>query len=111
MTTFREISWEEFVAEFKPLKNDVSNTDTYDGYMFETYGADYMAVKTMFALDKNKVWTLLSEDNTTWISSGLHWVNRMGYFLTEIPCPADVEIEADKGTYGCEDGEELSNGC
>jgi hypothetical protein len=40
-----------------------------------------------------------------WIASGFHYVNRMGYFVTEVPFTEDIEIMIDDGS----DDEDLSD--
>ena len=100
MATFRQISWQEFVDEFQPVKNQFDKDAAYDGYMFQT---DDICIPNMLKFTPACLWTLLSEGNETWIANGYHFVNRLGYFITEIPFPIDSEIEADRDTWGCED--------
>ena len=40
------------------------------------------------------VWTLIdNNDGDTFILSGLHWVNRLGYLITQNPWPAGSTVE------------------
>jgi vancomycin permeability regulator SanA len=55
--------------------------------MFETYGADYEYIQS---LPPERVFTLLGTDKL-YASPGKHWVNRMGYFVVEIPWNAKNE--------------------
>lgn len=73
---------EEWIKEFKPImEND-------EPKMFETYGKDIEYVKKQ---NPNCIWTDIYADEFNQISSGFHIVNRMGYYITEIPC-MDREI-------------------
>jgi hypothetical protein len=59
--------------------------------MFETHGAEYAQVMAALEKDPRTVWTLLTPGSCThWvISSGYHIVDRMGYFITEVPFEGD----------------------
>ena len=41
----QQINWEQFEADYKPVKNHIDNNASYDGFMFETYGAELEIVK------------------------------------------------------------------
>jgi len=82
-----EITFEDWLKEYKPLKDNNG-----DLKLFETYGDDIMAV------DKAKpecIWTLMDgeEDGQFYIQSGLHFVNRMGYYITESEVPLSNLIQ------------------
>jgi hypothetical protein len=89
------ITFEKWAEEFKPTTNHMDDNASYDGAMFETYGDELDHVRVA---DKFNIWTLISGDNgSTWIISGYHLVNRMGYFITEKPFEDD-EIEVYAGS-------------
>lgn len=69
--------WE---AQFKPKENRISGSG--HALMFETYGDELAYVK---AQPRNHVWTLLDCDGELVICAGYHFVNRIGYFITEVP--------------------------
>jgi hypothetical protein len=50
--------------------------------MFETYGAEVLQVQ---AADPRCVWTLADCDGREYVMSGLHIVNRIGYFIAALP--------------------------
>ena len=82
-TTFE--SWQD---HFKPIANvgtptsfEIDNKTT----LFETYGPDFEEVKRVAAQEPNRIWTLLDSDGVEVVSNGFHHVNRMGYFITEVP--------------------------
>jgi hypothetical protein len=84
-----EITYEEFVERYKPKKNHLDEDASYDGYLFETYGEEIDFVKQQ---PSENIWTLLDCDGKLILSSGWHYVNRMGYVVTEIPVGKDVEF-------------------
>ena len=67
----------EWVEKYKPLR-----TDNGDVIALETYGKfmDYVNKQ-----DITRVWTSGEEDGGSYISAGKRWVNRLNYFITEIP--------------------------
>lgn len=86
----KTVTFEEFVEQYKPVKNQIETNAPYDGLMFDTFGEELTFVK---ASDKF-VWTLVDSDNEeSYIIPGYHFVNRLGYFLTELPFEDDVEVD------------------
>lgn len=84
-----------FFDRFKPLPNHLRGLAAdWDGCMFETYGSDLDYVSLYLQQYPDRVWTLLITDGDITITNGFHYVNRIGYLLTEEPCPADTFIEA-----------------
>ena len=83
--------FEEFKKVFKPIQNDVSECGAcYDNLMFETYDEEYEFVRKMQKKNPYTIWTLLDCDT---VVQGLHWVNRMGYFICEVPFDEDGKYE------------------
>jgi hypothetical protein len=65
--------------------------------MFETYGDEVEFVK---AQDENRIWMYGDgDDGEGHIWSGWGFVNRIGYFITEVPCPIDTEIQVNLNDY------------
>lgn len=102
-------SWEE---TFKPIKNTISKYQDDSLIHFETYDEEYEFVKTQ---DPKHIWTEVDGDEGTYIISGLHWVNRIHYYITENPwedeyteiptwCyrPCDCQDETEDGEYNPE---------
>lgn len=77
---FVELTWSEFVEQFKPIKNHFREND--ESYLFETYGEEVEFVKSV---EPNRIWTFADGDMCSYVSSGWHYVNRLGYHITEIP--------------------------
>lgn len=95
MDNFIEMTEEEWFATYKPIPNhidkDASFNDGEQGYMFETYGKELQFV---MAADSDYIWTYGDgDDGGTYIWNGWSFVNRIGYFITEVPCPADTVIQ------------------
>ena len=106
MNDFIELTEEEWFDTFKPLPNlidlDASFNDGENGYMFETYGPEVEFVKSQ---DTNKIWMLGDgDDGGMYIWSGWGFVNRIGYFITEVPCPIDttIQVQVSIPWYYCE---------
>lgn len=76
--TFKE--WKE---KYKPIQNP----DSFEGdIFFETFGNDLQKV---ISQNPACIWTDLACNGYNWIENGVHFVNRLGYYVTEIPCEVD----------------------
>jgi len=85
------MDYEEWAEKFKPIKNTIDSNAAFDGTMFETFGKELEAVKSANPL---YVWTLVDGDEgESIISNGYHFVNRIGYFITEIPFESRAGME------------------
>ena len=74
--------YEEWIEAFRPIQNPLAPEGPFDGWMFETYGPEFAKVQ---AANPRHVWTLLDAEGSDIIAAGLHYVNRIGYFITELP--------------------------
>ena len=81
-----QINSDDFDDKFQPIQNPHNKDSGWNGCLFETYGVEFNFVKNQ---PKERVWTLLS-DNT--LVSGLHFVDRVGYLVTETPWTEDTEV-------------------
>ena len=64
---------------------------SFDGHMFETYDGEVAFVKEQ---DPAYIWMYGDgDDGGSYIWNGWHIVNRIGYFVTEVPCPPDTTIQ------------------
>jgi hypothetical protein len=77
--------WEE---KYKPIPNHlVPDRET----AFETYGPEWDFVKVQ---DPRRIWTeIQGDDGNLYITNGCHWVNRLQYYVTQIPCEPEFEFE------------------
>ena len=102
MNDFIEMTEEEWFNTYKPIKNHIAPTSSFDGHMFETYGDEVEFVKFQ---DADMIWMLGDgDDGGMYIWSGWGFVNRIGYFITEVPCPPNTTIQIQVGVpwYYCE---------
>jgi hypothetical protein len=100
--TFIEETFEFWLEEFKPITNHIDDNASFDGIMFETYGDEVEFVKQQ---DPRCIWTYGDgDDGGSYIWNGWHFVNRIGYFITEVPCPEDttIQVEVSLPCYFCE---------
>ena len=76
---------------YRPIQNP--RTDgSWGGTFHETFGDDLAAVRT--AEPAHQVWTLVETDGQLAIIAGMHHINRIGYFITEVPWKTgDEEVE------------------
>ena len=97
MDTFIEMDFDEWVDTYKPIPNNIVEDSSFDGTMFETYGDEVAFVKKA---DPSYIWMYGDgDDGGTYIWNGWHIVNRIGYFITEVPCPADTTIQVKVSSY------------
>jgi len=77
---------------FRPLKNPHGDHG-WDATLWETYGVELNFVRNQ---QPNRVWTLMNDDEGNLvIVTGFHFVNRVGYFVTEIPWAEDSVVDLD----------------
>lgn len=102
MDNFIEMTEDEWVATYKPIKNNIDMNSSFNGTMFETYGEEVEFVK---AQDQNRIWMLGDgDDGGMYVWSGWGFINRIGYFITEVPFPDNTTIQIQVGIpwYFCE---------
>jgi len=99
---FIEMDMDEWCNTYKPIQNHIDTNASFDGAMFETYGNEVEFVK---AQEQNRIWTYGDgDDGESHIWSGWHFINRIGYFITEVPFPenTDVQVNLNDYYYFCE---------
>ena len=94
-------AWAE---KYQPIKNKFSK---HDEIMFETYGEE---VEYIQSLDERFVWTSVQGDMSDLIVAGYAYVNRLGYYVTEIPWDDEnqyvlISVEKECECYDEESGE------
>lgn len=90
MSNFIEMSEDEWEEKYKPIKNHLNENATWNGWLYETFGEEIEFVMTQPDL---KIWTLYEGDGGMCIVSGYHWVNRLGYFITEVAFDLNDEVQ------------------
>ena len=97
MSNFIEMDFDEWCETYKPIPNNIVEDSSFDGTMFETYGDEVAFVKKA---DPAYIWMYGDgDDGGSYIWNGWHIVNRIGYFITEVPCPADTTIQVKVSSY------------
>jgi hypothetical protein len=81
MTYTEYQGWTEWENKFKPIKNPFRDPQ-HEEIMFETYGEELEFVK---AQDPKYVWTNIQGDMSDLIVAGFAFVNRLHYYVTEVP--------------------------
>lgn len=76
------MTYEEWVEKYKPIQNHLTNFAPFDGTMFETFGEELNFVREQ---NSSNIWTFVDTDAGEQITNGYHIVNRIGYFITEVP--------------------------
>lgn len=74
---------DQWESEFSPIQNVCNDFASWDGRMFETYGEDLNWVSTWARKYPQRVWTLVDDGEELSIINGFHYVNRVGYFVTD----------------------------
>lgn len=98
------ITMDEFDERFKPMINPFEDPTSGIDHL-ETFGEQLAHVEAIAKVNPDRVWTYIEAENDFDVvyASGFHYVNRIGYVITEIPCPKDTFIEAiDKDVFGDE---------
>ena len=96
MDNFIELTFDEWLDTYKPITNHLDSNASFQnedgsGIMFETYGEEVEFVKST---NPNKIWMYGSgDDGGTYIWSGWGFVNRLGYFITDVPFPENTMIQ------------------
>ena len=104
-----EMDYDAWVAKYKPIANNLRGNANED--MFETYGDELHYVLGVKRFNPNQIWTLIEGDEGLWITSGYHFVNRLNYFITEMPFEGEgyLDVLYDRySDYDNEDNEELA---
>ena len=85
----KTITENQFWDDYVPIQNHLIPEDddglAWNGTLFETLRPDLDYVRDQNKQRPERIWTLLEVDDGLVISSGMHYVNRMGFFITEKP--------------------------
>ncbi len=84
-TMSRRSSYEVWETLFQPEPNHLDPNAAGGRCLFETYGNELAFVAGVAASEPDRVWTLVDYDGTLYVTSGMHYVNRLGYFVTKVP--------------------------
>jgi hypothetical protein len=109
-----KITEDEFYEKYKRVKNHLDDNASWDGCLYETFG-DELQYCFELAKKENRVWTIVEcdeidfdgdddddddddeiyEPTCFYILSGFHYVNRIGFFVTEKEYKQDTEVKLD----------------
>lgn len=92
------MNYDEWEEKYKPIQVrsliPSAPLSEFSGTMFDTIGFQ----KEIVSLQQDdKIWTLVEEDGESYIISGWHFVNRMGYFITKNPWTENVLVPMEEG--------------
>jgi len=102
MDEFIEMDLDTWWDTYKPKTNPIDPMASYDGCLFETHGSEIQFVKEQ---TPENIWMLGDgDDGGMYIWNGYGIVNRIGYFITEIPCPPNTttQVLVSHNWYYCE---------
>jgi len=72
-----------FEQTYRPIQNPIDTNASFNGWMFETFGEE---IEYVGSQSENNVWTIVEDDEGDLIiCDGIHFVNRLGYVVTEVP--------------------------
>ena len=96
--------WSAWADKYKPIPNKFSK---HNELMYETYGEEVEHVQSMHP---NFVWTLVDGDMCSLLIAGYHYVNRLGYYISENPWDDEdttvlLSVERECECYDEETGE------
>lgn len=99
-TVMVDMTEDEFYNEFNCVPNHLDPNASFDGRMFETYGAELQHIQELCKSDvmKHCVWTIIEAEGKFFYVSGYHYVNRFGYLVTEEPVKEGIEITVELDT-------------
>lgn len=80
------MNYEQWYDTYKPK---INHLDTHEQPTFETYGIELGYVLGVADIEPDRVWTLVEGDDGLYIVNGYHLVNRLNYFITEVPFTGD----------------------
>ena len=76
----KTMTFDEWWDTYKPIDNPFQSSPTHPVKMFETYGDELTYVMNC---NEAFVWTQYDDDT---ICNNFGIVNRLGYYVTELPC-------------------------
>lgn len=103
--------WHDF---YKPIKNEITKYPSDTQLAFETFGEELDFVRSQ---PTENIWTEVDGDEGVYIINGYHLVNRIQYYVCEVPvsseayrevvlelsrecvCQDGIDIDLDSPTY------------
>lgn len=82
----KTMTYSQWVEQYKPVINPDGSLKRY-----AVRGSEYAEIRNISEKTPGRVWTMLDDGETDWIASGIHFVNRMDYVLTEIALEEGID--------------------
>jgi hypothetical protein len=97
-----QITEDDFYDRYNPVKNHLVKDAAFDGCMFETYGIEeeYIRNYPKSPITPRQIWTIVEAEGIMYYVSGWHYVDRVGYLITEemVPEGTEIEVKLDNNT-------------
>jgi hypothetical protein len=77
----------DFERAYRPLRAQDGAWRSFDWTVPEEWDAVSQAARD------GRVWTIVDSDGFVSTTSGLHFVNRLGYVITEVATPPDMIVD------------------
>lgn len=91
---YRRITESEFDTEFRPLRAADNDADEATYLRLEDWHNPAEWARILAARDAGRLWTCVDTEDGSWcLSSGLHYVNRQYYVISEVAVPAHMTID------------------
>ncbi len=96
MSTMIELNEDQFASQYNPIANQLNPNASFDwgdefGTLFETFGEE---LEFVLQQDSLNVWTIVDgDDGDLYVNSGLHFVNRIGYLISQVPVAEHLAIQ------------------
>jgi hypothetical protein len=89
------ITWEEWEATYQPTPNpDSPEQEVFWQAFYDDLG------DIPEGTPRNRIWTMIDGSGRyTELVSGVYIINRLGYFITDVPWTEDVYVTNDKEQY------------
>jgi len=90
-----EMDYELWLEQFRPQLNHIdANASIGEGLLYEIVDSELDYVQLVHQKYPDRVWTVIEDHDTNdwFICPGFHYVNRIGYIITEIAAPKNTHI-------------------
>lgn len=84
-----ELSYDAWRERFKPIQNPFDPNADFHGCLLDISAIEKHHIVTA---DPQRLWTLIDGNGDEFIASGWHFIDRTGWFLTEVPVPPRTEV-------------------
>lgn len=93
----KEETIDDFHKKYRIIQNHLTENAPFENGLFETYGEELGYVYTQ--VPTKRVWTVIDSDGWYGIISGFHFINRLGFLVTEQEWEKEDEqyVIADEG--------------